>query len=139
MLLPPANAADARFVPAQRSFQVIAIVTPVPPYTGYPLDPPFRSRFQARFLDSTSALLMFPNSSQNSLPLSSAALWNILRDLMLAMQYVSEARHVLDSIAAQRFCRRRWSSCPCYLQPSLPYPRLHLGFLPCQRVLWGDF
>jgi von Willebrand factor A domain-containing protein 8 len=99
MLLPPADAADARFVPAHRSFRVIAIGAPVPPYTGYPLDPPFRSRFQARFLDPTGALLAFPNSSQYPLPPFSAALWNILRDLMLATQYASEARHVLDSVA----------------------------------------
>ena len=51
------------------------------------------------------------------------------------------ARHATCSTAslAQRFCRRCWSSCPCYLRPSLPHPRLHLGFLPCHRALWGDF
>ena len=98
MLLPAADAADARFVPAHRSFRIIAIGAPVPPYTGYPLDPPFRSRFQARFLDQTSALLAYPDSS-SSLPPSSAALWKVLRDLVLATQYASEARHVLDSVA----------------------------------------
>ncbi|SCV74430.1 BQ2448_8069 [Microbotryum intermedium] len=39
------------FIPAHRDFRVIAIGTPVPPFPGYPLDPPFRSRFQARYLD----------------------------------------------------------------------------------------
>ncbi|KAH9929971.1 AAA domain-containing protein [Amylocystis lapponica] len=35
------------FIPAHKNFRVIAIAAPVPPYPGYPLDPPFRSRFQA--------------------------------------------------------------------------------------------
>ncbi|KAI0296956.1 AAA domain-containing protein [Multifurca ochricompacta] len=98
ILLPPADAADARFVPAHPSFRVIAIGAPVPPYTGYPLDPPFRSRFQARFLDPTSALLAYPDSP-DALPEASAPLWKILRDLVLATQYASEARHVLDGVA----------------------------------------
>ncbi|KAI9450095.1 AAA domain-containing protein [Lactarius psammicola] len=98
LLLSPADAADARFVPAHPSFRVIAIGAPVPPYTGYPLDPPFRSRFQARFLDPTSALLAYPHPS-NPLSGASAALWTTLRDLVLATQYASEARHSLDGIA----------------------------------------
>ena len=97
MLLPSADAADTRFVPAHPSFRVIAIGAPVPPYTGYPLDPPFRSRFQARFLDPTSALLAYPDSP-SLLPEASAALWTILRDLVLATQYASETRHALDSV-----------------------------------------
>ena len=98
LLLSPADAADARFVPAHPSFRVIAIGAPVPPYTGYPLDPPFRSRFQARFLDPTSALLAYPHSS-DPLPEASAALWTTLRNLILATQYASEARHALDGVA----------------------------------------
>ncbi|KAK4055403.1 hypothetical protein OIO90_003241 [Microbotryomycetes sp. JL221] len=42
------------FIPAHREFRVVAIGTPCPPYPGYPLDPPFRSRFQARYLDPLS-------------------------------------------------------------------------------------
>jgi len=98
MLLPPADAADARFVPAHPSFRVIAIGAPVPPYSGYPLDPPFRSRFQARFLDPTSALL-HSHIDADALPPSSAALWKVICDLVLATQYASESRHVLDSVS----------------------------------------
>ena len=36
---------------AHERFRVIALGTPVPPYPGMPLDPPFRSRFQARYVD----------------------------------------------------------------------------------------
>jgi MoxR-like ATPase len=51
-----ANGEDTRmFIPAHREFRVIAIGTPVPPYPGFPLDPPFRSRFQARYLDPLSS------------------------------------------------------------------------------------
>ncbi|KAI0256721.1 hypothetical protein BJV78DRAFT_1166460, partial [Lactifluus subvellereus] len=69
------------FIPAHPSFRVITIGAPVPPCTGYPLDPPFRSRFHVRFLDPTSALLAYPDSPR-VLPEVSAALWTILRDLL---------------------------------------------------------
>jgi von Willebrand factor A domain-containing protein 8 len=36
---------------AHERFRVIAIGSPVPPYPGKPLDPPFRSRFQVRYVD----------------------------------------------------------------------------------------
>ncbi|KAH9007355.1 hypothetical protein EDB83DRAFT_2532757 [Lactarius deliciosus] len=91
-------AADARFVPAHPSFRVIAIGAPVPPYSGYPLDPPFRSRFQARFLDPTSALLAYPHLSTPLLG-GPDALWTTLRDLVLATQFASETRHSLDGVA----------------------------------------
>ncbi|KAJ3102237.1 hypothetical protein HDU97_000673 [Phlyctochytrium planicorne] len=38
-------------VRASENFRVIALGTPVPPYPGNPLDPPFRSRFQVRYCD----------------------------------------------------------------------------------------
>ncbi|KAH8981377.1 hypothetical protein EDB86DRAFT_3087168 [Lactarius hatsudake] len=98
LLLSPADAADARFVPAHPSFRVIAIGAPVPPYTGYPLDPPFRSRFQARFLDPTSALLPYPHPSTPLLG-EPDALRTVLHDLVLATQFASETRHSLDGIA----------------------------------------
>ena len=37
-----------RLVRASEKFRVIALGLPVPPYKGNPLDPPLRSRFQAR-------------------------------------------------------------------------------------------
>lgn len=38
---------------ASESFRVIALGLPVPPYKGNPLDPPLRSRFQARTVFQT--------------------------------------------------------------------------------------
>ena len=61
--------------------------------------------------------------------------------MISCLQYNMQARHATCSTAslAQCFCRQCWSSCPCYLWPSLPHPCLHLGFLPCCHMLWGDF
>ncbi|KAJ3368340.1 von Willebrand factor A domain-containing protein 8 [Allomyces arbusculus] len=47
--------ADRKLVPVDPKFFVIAIGLPVPPFTGYPLDPPFRSRFQAKFVSRLNA------------------------------------------------------------------------------------
>ncbi|BGP51199.1 hypothetical protein JCM10450v2_007128 [Rhodotorula kratochvilovae] len=43
------------FIPAHPDFRIIALGVPVPPYPGLPIDPPFRSRFQARYLDPVAA------------------------------------------------------------------------------------
>ena len=37
-----------RLVRVDEDFRVIALGLPSPPYQGHPLDPPLRSRFQAR-------------------------------------------------------------------------------------------
>ncbi|KAI0049548.1 hypothetical protein FA95DRAFT_1489014 [Auriscalpium vulgare] len=87
------------FVPAHKNFRVIAIAAPVPPYSGYPLDPPFRSRFQARFVDPVGALLALTYPSPaHDLSTPSATLLRKLRDIILATQYASEARHALDAV-----------------------------------------
>ncbi|SPO39671.1 uncharacterized protein PSFLO_05152 [Pseudozyma flocculosa] len=43
----------SRFIPVHPNFRVISIGTPIPPYKGLPLDPPFRSRFQARWVEGS--------------------------------------------------------------------------------------
>lgn len=45
------GAGHARFIPVHKDFRVFCIGLPVPPYRGHPLDPPFRSRFQARWVE----------------------------------------------------------------------------------------
>ncbi|KDR77148.1 hypothetical protein GALMADRAFT_246376 [Galerina marginata CBS 339.88] len=82
------------FIPAHKNFRVIAIAAPVPPYPGYPLDPPFRSRFQARFVDPVGSLLSLTNSSSKSIPL-----FDKLRDLILSTQFASESRSALEVIS----------------------------------------
>ncbi|KAJ3255375.1 hypothetical protein HK103_006294 [Boothiomyces macroporosus] len=49
---------------AHEKFRVIAIGTPVPPYPGKPLDPPFRSRFQSRYIDASISESPIITSSQ---------------------------------------------------------------------------
>ncbi|KAH8982346.1 AAA domain-containing protein [Lactarius hatsudake] len=73
LLLSPADAADARFVPAHPSFR-------------------------ARFLDLTTALLAYPHPSTPLLG-GPDALWTALCVLVLATQFASETRHSLDGVA----------------------------------------
>jgi MoxR-like ATPase len=46
--LSPEQRVASRLVPVHPRFRVIALGIPVPPFPGNPLDPPLRSRFQAR-------------------------------------------------------------------------------------------
>lgn len=43
-----------RLVRVSEDFRVIALGLPSPRYPGHPLDPPFRSRFQARHISPPS-------------------------------------------------------------------------------------
>ncbi|KAJ7216377.1 AAA domain-containing protein [Mycena pura] len=83
------------FIPAHKNFRVIAIAAPVPPFPGYPLDPPFRSRFQARFVDPVGSFLALCAKSES--PISD--LETRLRELILSTQYASEARDVLSTVS----------------------------------------
>lgn len=47
----PESLASLKLVRVHPDFRVIALALPVPPYRGNPLDPPFRSRFQVRWVD----------------------------------------------------------------------------------------
>ncbi|GAA5826620.1 hypothetical protein JCM11251_002821 [Rhodosporidiobolus azoricus] len=50
------NGEDTRgFIPTHPAFRVIALGCPVPPFPGLPIDPPFRSRFQSRYVDPVEA------------------------------------------------------------------------------------
>lgn len=86
------------FIPAHKNFRVIAIAAPVPPYPGYPLDPPFRSRFQSRFVDPLGSLLAIngPKEADSSF---SHPLLDKLRELILTTQYASESRNALEAIS----------------------------------------
>jgi len=75
----------------------VAIAAPVPPYPGYPLDPPFRSRFQARFIDPVGSLtaLETPHAPGREWPL----LYTKLREIILSIQFASEAAGPLGAIS----------------------------------------
>ncbi|KAJ7766263.1 hypothetical protein B0H14DRAFT_3592622 [Mycena olivaceomarginata] len=83
------------FIPAHKNFRVVAIAAPVPPFPGHPLDPPFRSRFQARFVDPVGAFLaLCPPPSVPETELESR-----LRELVLSTQYASEVRDTLSAVS----------------------------------------
>lgn len=46
------SSTSSRFIAVHPNFRVIALGLPTPPYKGLPLDPPFRSRFQSRWVES---------------------------------------------------------------------------------------
>ncbi|KAJ6597514.1 AAA domain-containing protein [Mycena vulgaris] len=83
------------FIPAHKNFRVIAIAAPVPPFPGYPLDPPFRSRFQARFVDPVGSFLALCANSDGPAP----EIETRLRELILSTQYASEARDALSAVS----------------------------------------
>ena len=92
----PGSDTRKTFIPAHASFRVIALGVPVPPYKGYPLDPPFRSRFQARFLDSLGSLISLAKSSLSE---KDAPLFTKMRDIIFAVQYASELGNPLENIS----------------------------------------
>ncbi|KIJ23961.1 hypothetical protein M422DRAFT_89453, partial [Sphaerobolus stellatus SS14] len=117
------------FIPAHRTFRVIALGVPVPPYKGYPLDPPFRSRFQARFLDSLGSLV----SLAPSVPAlqDKSSLFSKLRDIIFAVQYASELRSPLQNIGR--------SALPIFPQNSLQkLSQLLSLFSPMQDIAADD-
>jgi von Willebrand factor A domain-containing protein 8 len=77
----------------------MAIGAPVPPYNGFPLDPPFRSRFQARYIDPISASEALRQCSIPETQLDSLDLLQKLRDIVTSTQYAGESRHGFESIS----------------------------------------
>ena len=67
----------------------------MPPYPGYPLDPPFRSRFQARYVDPVGALIGLaerPIQGQRGPIATGSGLYEALKTLVLSTQLAAEAR-----------------------------------------------
>lgn len=54
----------SRFQAVDSNFRVVALGLPTPPYKGNPLDPPFRSRYQARWVEG-----VVPSSLEQVVPL----------------------------------------------------------------------
>jgi len=64
------SVASANLVRVHEDFRVVALGLPVPAFPGFPLDPPLRSRFQARHVDppSLSALLTALEDASAGMP-----------------------------------------------------------------------
>ncbi|KAF7292707.1 hypothetical protein MIND_01168900 [Mycena indigotica] len=80
------------FIPAHKNFRIIAIAAPVPPFPGHPLDPPFRSRFQARFVDPVGSMLTLCPRNEGEPDFVETR----LRELIVSTQYASESRDALS-------------------------------------------
>ena len=127
-LLDGTEAETKSFIPAHKNFRVIAIAAPVPPYPGYPLDPPFRSRFQARFVDPMGALLALQGiQDSESAAILALPLYQKLRDIIASTQIASEARHSLDAVAR--------STLPAFPQTALAKVTALLSMFPPPDVL----
>lgn len=60
------TASYSRFQAVDPNFRVVALGLPTPPYKGNPLDPPFRSRYQARWVEGVvPSSLECQDSNQN--------------------------------------------------------------------------
>ncbi|TFK81956.1 hypothetical protein K466DRAFT_501194 [Polyporus arcularius HHB13444] len=122
-LLDGTEAETSTFIPAHKNFRVIAIAAPVPPYPGYPLDPPFRSRFQARFVDPMGALLALQGiKDPQSAAILASPLYQKLRDIIASTQIASESHHSLDAIAK--------STLPAFPQTALAKVTALLSMFP---------
>ncbi|KAL9936186.1 hypothetical protein V8E36_005028 [Tilletia maclaganii] len=63
------GSASHKLIPVHKNFRIIATSIPVPPYKGASIDPPFRSRFQARWVDgNVSTGYALPDPSQPDSP-----------------------------------------------------------------------
>ena len=76
----------SQLVRVHPAFRVIAIGVPVPPFSGNPLDPPLRSRFQSRRID----------------PLSNPALLSLLRDSIAPTAPIAVIQRLLSFAEALR-------------------------------------
>ncbi|KAL8292641.1 hypothetical protein RQP46_001253 [Phenoliferia psychrophenolica] len=85
------------FIPAHRDFRVIALGTPVPPYPGFPLDPPFRSRFQVRYLDPLASSRVLAKEARSTLDGPALQLVDSTADAITAIQIAKEMRAKMSS------------------------------------------
>ncbi|GAA6009045.1 hypothetical protein JCM11491_005725 [Sporobolomyces phaffii] len=83
------------FIKCHESFRVIALGAPVPPFPGLPIDPPFRSRFQSRYLDPVLANRVM--ARQDSLDENVKALVDRLGEVVLTLQVQREMRSKMVS------------------------------------------
>eukprot|EP01043_Picozoa_sp_COSAG02_P007426 COSAG02_NODE_221_length_28385_cov_5.795164_7_plen_1631_part_00 len=108
--LSEAERAAARVVRVHPDFRVIALGVPVPPFPGNPLDPPLRSRFQARRIDRTPSQTLIASmqssaeSSREAIPRVAYADGQLLTPLPMDDTYrllrFSESLHALGQAQA---------------------------------------
>ncbi|KWU41842.1 hypothetical protein RHOSPDRAFT_30334 [Rhodotorula sp. JG-1b] len=93
------------FIPAHPDFRIIALGVPVPPYAGLPIDPPFRSRFQARYIDGVEAAKILARQELGTLRLSDSAAVSPKVD-----EVVGKMAEVMASLQIAREMRAKMAS-----------------------------
>lgn len=88
------------------------------------MDPPFRSRFQARFIDPLGSSLALTNSVTSKV---TSPVWEKLRDIVLSAQYASESRHALETVST--------SALPPFPQTALLKLRMLIAKFPPSKQL----
>lgn len=78
------------------AFRVISLALPVPPYKGNPLDPPLRSRFQARYVPGFSAITALQISSE-LLSEAAESQRNQIKNVAQLADAIKEFRKIADS------------------------------------------
>ncbi|KXS21233.1 hypothetical protein M427DRAFT_65996 [Gonapodya prolifera JEL478] len=94
-----------KLVRVSPDFRVIALGIPVPPYRGNPLDPPFRSRFQVRWVDGwgiggsrlAQSLVV---KAKWSVPGNADSVKNVMRDVVYLMETIRFSAKIDDPISA---------------------------------------
>ncbi|KAI9217524.1 AAA domain-containing protein [Blastocladiella britannica] len=128
-----AELADRKLIPVHPRFFVVALGLPVPPFAGYPLDPPFRSRFQARFVASDLA------SPDSALKWAIARVPTVSRAQLQQTLAVAAVFHAPNAGSTPDLVDARLPMCPA--DPAVA-ARLHAAGLPPIHVLamlypWG--
>lgn len=88
----------ARFIPVHPDFRVFCLGVPVPPYRGHPLDPPFRSRFQARWVEG-AVYAPPPVAAPSQQSAALAAKWEDWQTLVFLHEEASRAENLLPTTA----------------------------------------
>ncbi|KAI9138938.1 AAA domain-containing protein [Paraphysoderma sedebokerense] len=106
-------------------FRVIALGVPIPPYTGNPLDPPFRSRFQVRYIDSYDS----PFTNQLSVNNTSRDLPQIVGDRL------NNIEKVVRTLDYMKRTEENLQSLPRCSQTSLPQIKASIESFPNESMI----
>ncbi|KAL0838604.1 hypothetical protein ABMA28_016694 [Loxostege sticticalis] len=125
-----------RLVRVDENFRVIALGLPVPRYSGQPLDPPLRSRFQARDVATIGFgehLSVLREEAPNADPVKLEQLLSAAYALISPeLQQVSFPDFPVDSLLAAALILERNPSIPVHKLVYLLYP--YKTFLPRDHV-----
>eukprot|EP01119_Soliformovum_irregulare_P011942 TRINITY_DN3062_c0_g1_i3.p1 TRINITY_DN3062_c0_g1~~TRINITY_DN3062_c0_g1_i3.p1 ORF type:complete len:1359 (+),score=391.60 TRINITY_DN3062_c0_g1_i3:331-4077(+) len=111
---------SSKLVAVHPNFRVIALTQPCPPYQGNPLDPPLRSRFQARYVP--------PMSSWDTIALAKVMYPKLTADAITTVTSFVKALNLADEQSLQTDSAKRLVDFPdngifhyCNMMELFPY------------------